>query len=80
VQINVFSQKRFGAVQAKTFHRLITPINFVICYAIPALLTYGQFFTFKLNVKLDVFAFTAGFPRILTMLHFCRPHVFQQPV
>jgi hypothetical protein len=77
MQIHVFSQKGFGAVQAKTFHWLIAPVKFFICYATPALFAYGQFFTFKLNVEFDVPAFAIAFPRILTTLHFFRPQIFQ---
>jgi hypothetical protein len=40
-------------------------------YFAPAFFAYGQFFTFKQNIELDVFAFAAVFPRILTTLH-CR--------
>jgi hypothetical protein len=69
VQVHVFSQKGFGAVQAKAFHWLIAPSKLFICYVAPALFTYGQFFAFKLNVKLDVPAFAVVFPRILTMFH-----------
>jgi len=76
MQINVFSQKGFGAVQAKAFHWLIAPTEFFICYVTPALFTYGQFFTFKLNVKFNVPTFAVVFPRVLTMFHGgCLSHV-----
>ena len=38
-------------------------------YFTPTFFAYRQFFTFKLNVELDIFAFTAVSPRILTTLH-----------
>ena len=52
----------------------ISPVQLFICHAAPTLFANGQFFSFKENVKLDVFAFTLVFPRILTMLQHVTLH------
>jgi hypothetical protein len=44
----------------------------------PAPFAYRQFFTFKLNVELNVSAFAATFPGIFTMLHHAKPHIALQ--
>ena len=54
---------------------LIAPVKLFVRHAAPALFANGQFFSFKENVKLDVFTFTLVFPRILTMLQFREPPV-----
>jgi len=54
---------------------LISPVKLFVCHAAPTLFANGEFFSFKENVKLDVFAFTLVFPRILAMLQFREPPV-----
>jgi hypothetical protein len=75
VQVDVFPKIGFGAVKAKTLHALPSPLKFFIRNAAPALLAYRQFFAFKENVKLDVFAFALAFPRVLATFQPCEPSV-----
>jgi hypothetical protein len=68
VQVDVSADVGFGAVSAKAFHAG-SPLVLLVCYLVPALLAYWQFFAFYLNVQFDVFVFAVVFPRVFTMFH-----------
>jgi hypothetical protein len=47
----------------------ISPFLILVSDFAPALLAYRKVFAFYLDIKFDVFAFTAVFPRVFTMRH-----------